>query len=70
VRHEARKEASVFVELDTRHDARYTVSLEWDRDTGQTRIVLADNRDESVLVFCVAAANAGDALRLPFRYVP
>jgi hypothetical protein len=70
VRHEARKEASVFVELDTRHAARYTVSLEWDRDTGETRIVLADNRDESVLVFCVAAADAGDALRLPFRYVP
>ena len=60
----------MFEELDTRHDAHHTVSLEWDRDTGQTRIVLGDNRDESVLVFCVAAANAGDALRLPFRYVP
>jgi hypothetical protein len=60
----------VFVELDTRHDARYTVSLKWDRDTGETQIVLADRRDESVLVFCVAAANAGDALRHPFRYVP
>ena len=60
----------MFVELDTRHDAGYTVSLEWDRDTGETRILLADGRDESVLVFCVAAADAGDALRIPFRYVP
>lgn len=60
----------MFVELDTRHDARYTVSLEWDRDTGETRIVLANRRDESVLLFCVAAADAGDALRHPFRYVP
>ena len=32
---EARKEASMFVELDTRHDARYSVSLEWDRDSGE-----------------------------------
>jgi hypothetical protein len=70
VRHKARKEASVFVELDARHDARYTVSLEWDRDTGETRIVLANSRDESVLLFCVAAADAGDALRHSFRYVP
>ena len=60
----------MFVELDTRHDARYTVSLEWNRDTGETRIVLANSRDESVLLVCVAAADAGDALRLPFRYVP
>ena len=60
----------MFVELNTRHDSRYMVSLEWDRDTGETRIVLANRRDESVLLFCVAAADAGDALRLPFRYVP
>jgi hypothetical protein len=32
--------------------------------------VLANSRDESVLLFCVAAADAGDALRHPFRYVP
>jgi hypothetical protein len=33
----------MFVELDTRHDARYTVSLEWDHDSGETQIVVADN---------------------------
>jgi hypothetical protein len=60
----------VFVELDTRHNDGYTVSLEWNRDTGNTRIVVADSRDESLLVFCVPCANAGDAFRHPFRYAP
>ena len=60
----------MFVELDTRRNAGYTVSLEWDRDTGETQIVLVDGRDESVLMFCVPTAKAGDALRHPFRYAP
>jgi hypothetical protein len=60
----------VFVELDTRHNDGYTVSLEWNRDTGNTRIVVADSRDESVLVFWVPGADAGDAFRHPFRYAP
>ena len=68
--HEAIKEASVFVELDTRHDARYTVSLEWDRDTGETQIVVADSGASSVLVFPVPGENAGEAFRHPFRYAP
>ena len=67
---EASKEPIVFVELDTRQDAGLTVSLEWDRDAGNTRIVVADSRDESLLVFCVPGANAGDAFRHPFRYAP
>jgi hypothetical protein len=67
---EARKEPSVFVELDTRQDAGFTVSLEWNRDAGNPRIVVADSRDESLLVFCVPGANAGDAFRHPFRYAP
>ena len=66
----ARKESLVFVELHTRQDARYTISLEWDRDTGKTQIVLADIRDASPLVFPVPGANAGDAFRHPFRYAP
>jgi hypothetical protein len=37
---EARKEPIVFVELDTRQDAGFTVSLEWNRDAGNTRIVV------------------------------
>ena len=60
----------MFVELDTREDAGYAVSLEWDRDTGRTQIVVADGRDASVLVFPVPGAYAGDALRHPFRYAP
>jgi hypothetical protein len=60
----------VLVELDTRHNAGYTVSLGWDRETGDTQIVVADSRDESMLVFLVPAENAGDAFRHPFRYVP
>ena len=60
----------VFVELDTRHNDGYTVSLEWNRDTGKARLVVADTRDESLLVFGVPGANAGDAFRHPFRYAP
>jgi hypothetical protein len=66
----ARKEPVVFVELDTRQDAGYTVSLEWDRDTGQTQIVVAGIRDASLLALPVPGANAGDAFRHPFRYAP
>ena len=65
-----RKESVVFVELDARQDAGYTISLEWDRDTGETQIVLADIWDASLLVFPVPGANAGDAFRHPFRYAP
>ena len=60
----------MFVELDTRQNAGYTVSLEWDRDTGDTQIVVADIRDASLLVSLVAGANARDASRRPFRYAP
>jgi carotenoid cleavage dioxygenase-like enzyme len=67
---EARKEPSVFVELDTRQNDGYTVSLLWDRDTGRTQIVVGDIRDASELVFAVPAANAGDAFRHPFTYAP
>ena len=67
---EARKKPIVFVELDTRHNDGYTVSLEWNRNTGNTRIVVADSRDESLLVFCVPGSNASDAFRHPFRYAP
>ncbi len=63
----ARKEPVVFVELDTRQDADDTISLEWDRDTGETQIVVADIRDESLLVCPVPAVNAGEAFRHPFR---
>jgi hypothetical protein len=64
----ARKEPVVFIELHTRQDADDTVSLEWDRDTGETQIVVADIRDECLLVFPGPGANAGEALRHPFRY--
>jgi hypothetical protein len=60
----------VFVELDTRRNAGYAVSLERDRDTGDTQIVVADIPDASLLVFLVADANARDAFRRSFRYAP
>ena len=60
----------MFVELDTRHDARYTVSLEWDRNTGGTQIVVGDSGTSSLLVFPVVGEKAGDAFRHPFRYAP
>jgi len=58
----------MFVELDTRQNAGYTVSLEWNRDTGTTRIVVDDIRSESQLIFPVPARAAADAFRHPFRY--
>ena len=60
----------MFVELETRHDARYTVSLEWDRNTGETQIAVADSGASSLLVFPVPGEHAGDAFRHPFRYAP
>ena len=60
----------MFVELDTRRGARHTVSLEWNRDSGETQIVVADSGASSVLVFPVTGENAGDAFRHPFRYAP
>jgi hypothetical protein len=60
----------MFVELDTRRGARHTVSLEWNRDSGETQIVVADNGTSSVLVFSVPRENAGEAFRHPFRYAP
>jgi hypothetical protein len=60
----------VFVELDSRRDAGYTVSLACDRNSGETQIVVADNGTSSVLVFPVPRENAGEAFRHPFRYAP
>jgi hypothetical protein len=58
----------VFVELDTRQADGLTISLEWDRDTGMTQVVLQDVRAASQMAFSVPQARAGDAFRHPFRY--
>jgi hypothetical protein len=60
----------VFVELSTRSNDGYTVSLEWDRDTGHTQIIVDDARAAAQIVFGVPGANAADAFRHPFRYLP
>jgi hypothetical protein len=67
---EAERVPVVFVELDTRQDVGYTVSLEWERDTGNTQIVVADSQAACLLVFPVPGENAGDAFRHPFGYAP
>jgi hypothetical protein len=36
----------MFVELETRHGDGLTVTLEWDRATGQTQIVVRDTRSD------------------------
>ena len=64
------KGPTMFVELDTRNDHCFTVSLEWDRDTGRTQIVVHDARAATDTVFGVPALNAADAFRHPFRYAP
>ena len=60
----------MFIELDTRRRDGFTILLEWDRDTGQTQIVINDARAERESVFEVANVNAADAFRHPFRYAP
>jgi hypothetical protein len=60
----------VFVELNIRRGHGYTISLEWNRNTGETQIVVLDVREASQLVFPVPGAKAGDAFHHPFRYAP
>lgn len=60
----------MFVELDTRNAVGYTVSLEWDRDSGETHIVVTDSGTACVLIFPVPGEKAGDAFRHPYRYAP
>ena len=58
------------VELDTRHDGRYTVVLECDRDSVEAQIVVTVTRTSSVLLFPVPCENVGEVLRDPYRYAP
>lgn len=60
----------MFVELNTRQIDGLIVSLEWDRDTGRTQVVVADIRVPSETVVPVPADRAADAFRHPFRYAP
>ena len=60
----------MFVELDTRHGDGLTVTLEWDRDTGHTQIVVHDMRAGGPIAFVVSPVSAADAFRHPFRYAP
>ncbi len=59
----------MFLELNERESNGLTVSLEWDRETGATRVVVLDARNASRVVVPVAAAHAGDAFLHPFRYM-
>ena len=61
---------SMFVELDTRENDGLSVSLEWDRETGVTQIVLEDAREASVITFEVPAADASEAFRHPYTFIP
>jgi hypothetical protein len=60
----------MFVELDNRQGEGLEVSLEWDRQTGETRIIVHDDRVPSLMVFGVPRGSAADAFRHPFRYAP
>ncbi len=59
----------MFVELDTRESYGLTVSLEWERETGETQIVVDDALAHSHIVVSVPGGSAADALRHPYRYV-
>ncbi len=60
----------MFVELDMRYGDGLTVRLEWDRDSGQTQIVVHDARSDGQIAFGVPPVRAADAFRHPFRYAP
>lgn len=60
----------MLVELDTRRNDGLTVRLEWDRETGETQIVVHDALTENVTAFVIPPAHAADAFRHPFRYAP
>ena len=60
----------MFVELDRRQIDGLAVSLEWDRDTGRTQVVVTDIRVPSEMVLPVPGDRAADAFRHPFRYAP
>ena len=64
------RSSTMFVELNTRTSDGFTVSLDWDRDTGQTQIVIHDARTATQAVFGVPGADAAEAFRHPFRYAP
>jgi hypothetical protein len=64
------RRCDVFVELNTRQNDGLTVSLEWDRDTGDTQVVVYDNRAAIEVAFGVPGAKAAGAFRHPFRYLP
>jgi len=66
----ARERSQACLELNAHQDARYTVALEWDRNTGETQIAVGDSGTSSLLVFPVVGEKAGDAFRHPFRYAP
>jgi hypothetical protein len=61
---------NMFVELDTRQSDGLTVSLEWDPDSGGTQIVVQDARDASVIVFGIQSADAANAFRHPYVFIP
>ena len=60
----------MFVELERRQGDGLTVTLEWDRATGQTQIIVSDTRSDGLIAFGVPLADAADAFRHPFRYAP
>jgi hypothetical protein len=60
----------MFVELDRRRADGLTISLEWDRETGMTQVVVEDLRAASQIAFRVPQVRAADAFRHPFRYAP
>jgi hypothetical protein len=61
---------NMFVELDTRQSDGLTVSLEWNRDTGATQIVVEDARDASVIVVGIPNTDAAAAFRHPYMFIP
>jgi hypothetical protein len=63
--------AHVWFEVSGSHNMVSPVRrLGWDRDPGDSQIVVCDIRTADVVAVGVPGANAADAFRHPFRYLP
>ena len=55
----------MLVVLNTRHGFGYTVSLEWERDSGETHIVVTGYGSSCMLIFPVPARRPAKRLAIP-----
>jgi len=61
---------NILRELAHRHQDGLEVTLLWDAESNEVSIELADERNETTIVFAVDAKSALDAFYHPYIYAP